>query len=54
MFLNLDRIKEHVFWRRFLWQLQRALRKSYDRELDVAIAAVKKVLFLIVLFETAQ
>ena len=37
------RIKEHVFWRRFLWQLQRTLRKSYDKELDVAVRAVKKV-----------
>ena len=34
------RIKEFVFWRRFLWRLRKLLRKSYEKERAVAVAAV--------------
>jgi hypothetical protein len=34
------RIKEYVFWRRFLWRLRKTVRKSYEKERAVAVAAV--------------
>lgn len=34
------RIKEFVFWRRFLWRLRKSLRKTYEKERAVAVSAV--------------